>query len=919
LPQLRQLFTRTSAAEDAALLQRFHAQRDEGAFAELVRRHGPMVLGVCRRLLRNEHDAEDAFQAAFLVLARRAAALDRPERLGNWLHGVAVRVAREAPARAAARDVREASARVARPADPLAELRGRELRAVVDEEIARLPEAYRAAFVLCHLEGHTHAETARALGCPQGSVSWRLARACELLRKRLTQRGVVPSAGVLTALGGGQNVSAVVPAPLAATAVRAALAFLLGESAEEATGLARTALAPVGLTRAKASAVVLLAVSMAGIGLLASPGEVRQPPRAHAEKGAAAAPQAGPVRARTDLHGDPLPSGALARLGTVRFRPGEPIATVAISPDGKLLAAGDYRRTLALLDRATGKVVRRFQGERAFDCQLAFSPDGSLLASAGLTGQVSLWNVPTGKEVHRFSGRIGTLAVFSPDGSLLATAYSPHIKIGGRIPPPDPVIRLLDVATGKLHHDLRGHTDEVQAVAFSPDGKLLASVSSDKTARLWDVAGRRELRRLRGAPARFLSVAFAPDGARAAGGDQAGDIHVWDAATGKELRCFHAHRLGVFTLAFSSDGRRLASGGQEREPIRLWDPATGKEVRSLNNRGDGSVRAVAFSSDGRWLACGGNLVQVWDTATGRDASPYPGQGGAVWCLTCTPDGSAVALAGDDTAIGLWDRVTGRLLRRFEGHELRVVALACSPDGRRLFSVSRDRTLRVWELGTGKELGKFVLTPKGVDRVAFSADGRLLAFTEGTSVVRLWHTSTGRELRNFACGRMEIHGLSFSQDGKRLAVGGHGGKVRVWEVATGREQFRVPTPPNTTLALALSPDGRGVATAGWNDRVRVWEVGSGHERAALPLHGQACYAVAFSPDGSTVAWIDQGQAVRLWDLGRNVDLGRRAGHLGAVSALGFSPDGRFLISGSHDTTALVWEVRPRSARRAYLEK
>src|SRR5215472_4077824 len=180
---------------DRHLLERFVSAQDQAAFAALVQRHGPMVLGVCRRLLRDAHEAEDAFQATFLVLVHKARSIDRPELLGPWLYGVAVRIAGQAR-QAARRRAREREAAAMPDGDPSVELVWRELRQVLDEELGRLAQKYRAPLVLVYLEGKTTEEVARQLGCPKGTVQSRLARGRDRLRQRLVRRGVVPSAGV---------------------------------------------------------------------------------------------------------------------------------------------------------------------------------------------------------------------------------------------------------------------------------------------------------------------------------------------------------------------------------------------------------------------------------------------------------------------------------------------------------------------------------------------------------------------------------------------------------------------------------------------------------------------------------------------------------------------------------------------------
>ena len=261
--------TQGGDAADGSLLRRFTAERDEAAFTALVRRHGPMVFGVCRRVLRDPHDAEDAFQATFLVLVRKAGSVGRPDLLGNWLHGVAHRTALKAKTEAAKRRAKERRAALPAAVDT-ADPAGGDLAAVLDEEVSRLPAKYRAPFVLCYLGGKTNEEAARLLGCPAGTVASRLAWARERLRCRLTRRGLGPSAGMLPA----PSALTSVPPNLAGSTTKAAMLVAAGQAATGAATSANVAVLMEGVMKAMfmtkliTAAGVLLAVSVLAAGAL---------------------------------------------------------------------------------------------------------------------------------------------------------------------------------------------------------------------------------------------------------------------------------------------------------------------------------------------------------------------------------------------------------------------------------------------------------------------------------------------------------------------------------------------------------------------------------------------------------------------------------------------------------------------------
>jgi len=966
LRRLRQIIHGREAEEptDGQLLERFVARREEAAFEALVRRHGPMVLGVCRRVLQDSHSAEDAFQATFLVLVCKAGSLAQPELVGNWLYGVAYRVAREAKIRAARRRAHERQAPSMPQPDVTAEAAWRELRSVLDEELSRLPEKYRAAFVLCHLEGKTHAQAARALGCSTGSMSWRLGRARDLLREGLTRRGVALSAGLLATLLAQNAVAAVVPASLVGAAVQAALPGAGQAVASEVAELTHAVLKAMSATKFKATLAVVLLLGLAGTGAgfvtyqaLAGrqpPAKLLQPAQ-RADKGSDVGKPTTDEQPHTDRYDDPLPPGALARMGTVRWRHAPYISGLVFSRDGQTVASSGAEGTIRLWEARTGRQRLRIDSGDGAVCGLALSPDGKVLASASNSvgadpslnrGRVMFWDFPTGRRLLKIekAGLMFLDVAFSPDGKALAA--------GGE----DGCIYLWDAATGEQRRRIRAHQRTFTSfvwVVFSPDGRVLASTDRDAAIRLWDPATGREVHKVYvGWHRSFSRPAFSPDGKTLAAAACLSDpaamseqrVVLWDAATGKERLHLKGQDYAGMAVAFSPDGKTLASADAGGTVV-LWDPVKGTE--RLRLRMPGGVGHLAFSADGRTLAGSYGMAHLWDVASGRElATTAAAHKGAVTQVLFAPGGRTLVTASDDGTVRLWDPATGRQRRALQGHGEWVRAIALSGDGRTLASLGLGDRVRLWDLASGKPLRRWRgHGGGGGDRsLAFALDGKTLAsWGDDDWKLCVREVATGKEfinrqphlsgLTDIPAGGIEHdrererrafrYHAAFTPDGNGLVVVsdalGH-----IVDVATGAERFTMPG-WSRVEALALSPDGRILAVAAEEKAVRLVELVSGKEVLRIEWPGTV-NAVAFSPDGTRVA-AAAGEVV--WARGLGIVNPRASRRIGVWDArtgqrlvelrgpsparcLAFSPNGKTLAAGLSDTTALVWDVAAATA-------
>ncbi len=591
LDHLRQvLVPADSAVTDAQLLDRFVRGGDQAAFELLVRRHQGLVHGVCWRVLRDAHRAEDAFQATFLALVLKAGSVRRHESLAGWLYRVAYRIAVRAGRAAAQRARQERQGGDGRdalsPRDPVAEAAARELGPLLDAELNRLPGKYREPVVLCYLEGKSYDEAARQLGWPKGTLATRLAYARELLRPRLQSRGLGLVGGVCTVELVG-SVGAAVPARL----VAATIAEILGQTGAEphVLALAKGVLRTMWLTRVTRAAVVVLALGMLGVGAgsLASQDSDRPAPPKEAPLAVARAEQLGEVSCL---------KGHTDRIGRLEF-----------SPDGRRLLSCSMDTTIRLWDLQTGQEIRRFEGHHdRVEC-ISFSADGRRFLSAAWDWTIRLWDVETGKELKRIQFRgapgvhVSGVAWF-PDGRrCLAWATDHH------------ALQVYDVHTGKLLKDFGQHPGHIYGAALSPDGSQVVEGSYDAAGppRLWDVESGKLIREFQGYTGTLSFVTFSPDGRFALSNGADNLVHLWDVGTGQLVRVFKGHPNGANGVAYSPDGRRILTAGAD-QTVRLWNATTGREEMRFFGHLAG-VDSVAFSADGRYAASGGQdrTVRVW--------------------------------------------------------------------------------------------------------------------------------------------------------------------------------------------------------------------------------------------------------------------------------------------------------------------
>jgi WD40 repeat protein/serine/threonine protein kinase len=572
----------------------------------------------------------------------------------------------------------------------------------------------------------------------------------------------------------------------------------------------------------------------------------------------------------------------------------------------------DYLYTLANRNQQT------LRGHSGPVISMAVSLDGKHLASASASwtggdkfndrkpGELKLWDAVTGRLLRAFKRQTGAIhsLAFSPDGKRLASA-----SFGIR----DSTYELIlwDAASGEQIWTVPAGP---YCVAFSPDGKRLASASSGKVGtdsgvRVWDAASGEPLLTLAGhrGALSIISVAFSPDSRRLASASTDMTVKLWELASGQEYLTLKGHASYVTSVTFSPDNKRLATASQDKT-VKLWDASTGRELKTFKDH-DSVISGVAFSPDGKRLVSAGGqrrtkdgdaLLKLWDTDSGLEIQTLKGHGGGVTSVAFSPDGNRLVSASHDKTVKLWEIGNGQDYLTIKAHSTAVTSMAFSPDGKRLASASRDKTLKLWDPATGKELLTFQDYKDSVWSLAFSPDGKRLASASRDGTVKLWDAASGHDVHT-----LHTSAIAFGRGGRppgAMAFSPDGKRLasvssdtgKLWDADSGLE---IKTLNGHQGAMAFSPDCKRLASALPDNTIKVWDLTTGKEIATLPADDDVVWSVvAFSPDGKRLASAswDDG-TVKLWEVASSQKIHTLEGHTSPVTRVAFSPDGKRLIS------------------------
>jgi len=603
-----------------------------------------------------------------------------------------------------------------------------------------------------------------------------------------------------------------------------------------------------------------------------------------------------------DLYGDPLPPGAVLRLGTTRLRHGF-VHSVAFSPKGDfIVSGGSTDSAIRVWDVASGREIVSFPthddprdilGETVFG--VAVAPDGDTIAGAsGLENcAVYLCSVSGKKRLAELRlpqpQMLGVKHVaFSPDGKLLACVGKGAASV------------IWDVSTHKPVRVLL--TGQCQGVAFTPDSKAIVVAAGAQVAS-HDVATGKATPVAR-FPVDIEGMDLSADGQLVAclvPGAKAGGrtLYLTRLADGKRLHELECPRLWQ-RVRFFPDSKTVTAHGH------IWDCATGKLLRRV----DDFDNVSAISADGKTLAC---QLELWDIATGKQKPTFRAPEYGVEAVGALPDGQFISIEKHAARFYFWEATTGKAMQRIQPQD-QPIQVAFSGDGARLATLHGTEWLQIYDRKSGKETARLAKEPDQlpVERMVFSPDARLLALPTRSQLgkggtVLLVDAVQGKKARNLTGHKDSVYAVAFHPNSKSLIGAGYDNVMIVWDVETGRELRRMDGHKRGINSLAISPDGKWLASGSGDKTTRLWDLATGKEVAQLATGEPAC--LAFSPDSRRLVWAKESNdpTIHFYDIASGKEVHALRGHRGQVTCLAFSADGKRLLSGGEDTTVLVWDM------------
>ena len=602
--------------------------------------------------------------------------------------------------------------------------------------------------------------------------------------------------------------------------------------------------------------------------------------------------------------------------------------TVGFLADGKTLLSADWRG-IHLWDASTGRFLRNLpENNTRYIQSFTLSADGRIYVLAHRDGPVEIWDALGDHKLHSLKAADGFPTThISADGKWLAFGYMMDDEKKYHLD-------IWDVNSGKKLHQLAEPTSSFLTYGFSPDGKTLVAVGADDgPAHFWDVVTGQQVLQFPRPAEVLMQIALSPErkflavvpakkwerktaNSHAIGYFSQNHVLILDARAGTILHKLQVRKdganpsgfvNGANTIAFAPDGKLLIA---TMEGVQCWDPASGREITERFMPAFG-VTALGFSADGRTMATGGGdqTIRIWEVSTGKEQILSGAPIGPVMSVIVAPDSQVIATGGHDRIIRLWDPRTGKERGRLVGHTGQIDTLAYSPDGKMMISTGNKDMVRIWDVASRTQRRELPGSS-----ALLAPDGKTLIVAEEKKPYVAWDLATNQSSRQLPGDHGKALPKSFTSD-RTCVTWGFDNIVSFCDRDSGKVLRQLPghhfadAPANGIYCVAFAPNGNQVASGGHRGEIALHDLATGQVIICNEnRHAEATSTLAFSLDSQLLASGDLSSGtIHLWEAATGQELERLVGHQGRVTSLAFSPDGKLLVSGSEDTTALVWDL------------